>query len=244
VLIGSPILVISMMTVLFRAGGFERSDPGALGPVQTTFWLAFAGFFFGLTYGLLQIVGEFSVLRRERLAGLSIAAYLGSKFAVLLPLLTVVNVTMLAVLRTLDRLPAAGAHTYVLLLAVLMVESVCALALGLLTSAVVADAAQATLALPMLCFPQVLFAGAVVPVSDMATPGQLISSAMANRWAFEALGRGLRADTLDRNAPTMTHYADAFTGPASAGCVVLGALALTFAAATVAVLASRTRRRW
>jgi ABC-type multidrug transport system ATPase subunit len=241
VLVGSPILVISMMTVLFRAGGFEPSGPAALGPVQTIFWVAFAGFFFGLTYGLLQIVGEFSVLRRERLAGLSIAAYLASKVAVLLPLLTAVNVTMLAVLRALDRLPAASAQTYALLLATLMVESLCALALGLLTSAAVADAAQATLALPMLCFPQVLFAGAVVPIGDMASPGRLISVAMANRWAFEALGRALHVGTLDRTASTMTHYADAFTGPALTGCVVLGSLALAFAAATVAVLTSRTR---
>jgi ABC-type multidrug transport system ATPase subunit len=241
VLVGSPILVISMMTVLFRPGGFESSGPGALGPVQTIFWVAFAGFFFGLTYGLLQVVGEFSVLRRERLAGLSIAAYLASKVAVLLPLLTAVNVTMLAVLRALDRLPAAGARTYALLLATLMVESLCALALGLLTSAAVADAAQATLALPMLCFPQVLFAGAVVPIGDMASPGRLISLAMANRWAFEALGRALHVETLDGTASTMTHYADAFTGTALTGCVVLGSLALAFAAATVAVLTSRTR---
>ena len=79
-----------------------------------------------------------------------------------------------------------------------MVESLCALALGLLTSAAVADAAQATLALPMLCFPQVLFAGAVVPVAEMAGAGRVISAAMANRWAFEALGRGLHLDALDR----------------------------------------------
>ena len=58
-----------MMAVLFKPGGFEAPDPGSLGPAQTIFWVAFAGFFFGLTYGLLQIVGEFSVFRRERFAG-------------------------------------------------------------------------------------------------------------------------------------------------------------------------------
>jgi hypothetical protein len=241
VLIGSPVLVISMMAVLFRPGGFERSSPGSLGPVQTIFWVAFAGFFFGLTYGLLQIVGELSVFRRERLAGLSVVAYLGSKIAVLLPILTVVNVAMLGVLRALDRLPDAGIGTYALLLGVLLVESWCALALGLLTSAAVADAAQATLALPMLCFPQVLFAGAVVPVAEMAVPGQAISIAMANRWAFEALGRGLHVGT-GRTPAAMAAYSDAFTGPALTGCVVLATLGLVFALAAVRVLASRTRR--
>ena len=241
VLVGSPVLVISMMAVLFKAGGFERSAPGSLGPVQTIFWVAFAGFFFGLTYGLLQIVGEFSVFRRERLAGLSVVAYLVSKIAVLLPLLAAVNVAMLAVLRALDRLPDASLRTYAGLLATLLVESLCALALGLLTSAAVADAAQATLALPMLCFPQVLFAGAVVPVAEMAAPGRGISLGMANRWAFESLGRGLHVGA-GRTAAAMPAYSDAFTGSALAGGAVLASLGLVFAVATVAVLASRTRR--
>jgi hypothetical protein len=242
VLLGSPVLVITMMAVLFRPGGFDEAGSGSLGPVQTIFWIAFAGFFFGLTYGLLQIVGEFTVFRRERLAGQSVVAYLVSKVAVLLPLLIAVNLAMLAVLRALDRLPDAGTDAYALLLATLVIESFCALALGLLTSAAVTDAAQATLALPMLCFPQVLFAGAVVPVAEMAVPGQLISGAMANRWAFEALGRGLHIDAIDGAGAALTNYSDAFTGPVLTGLSVLAALGLVFAAATVAVLTSRTRR--
>ena len=241
VLIGSPVLVISMMAVLFRAGGFEQSGAGSLGPVQTIFWVAFAGFFFGLTYGLLQIVGEFSVFRRERLAGLSVVAYLASKVAVLLPLLAAVNVAMLAVLRGLDRLPDASLGTYAVLLVTLMIESLCALALGLLTSAAVADAAQATLALPMLCFPQVLFAGAVVPFAEMAAPGQAISFGMANRWAFESLGRGLDVGA-EGTGSAMTSYADAFTGSALTGWVVLASLGVLFAVATAGILAARTRR--
>jgi ABC transport system ATP-binding/permease protein len=241
VLIGSPILVISMMAVLFAPGGFERPGPGSLGPVQTLFWVAFAGFFFGLTYGLLQIVGELSVFRRERFAGLSIVAYLGSKVAVLLPVLAMVNVAMLAVLRTLDRLPDASLRTYGLLLVTLMAESLCALALGLLTSAAVADAAQATLALPMLCFPQVLFAGAVVPTTEMAEPGRVISVAMATRWAFEAFGRGLHLDALDRSAPAISLYSDAFSGSAWTGSVVLAVLGLLFIVSAAVVLATRTR---
>ncbi|MFL6206404.1 MAG: ATP-binding cassette domain-containing protein [Acidimicrobiales bacterium] len=242
VLIGSPVLVISMMAVLFAPGGFERIGPGSVGPVQTVFWVAFAGFFFGLTYGLLQIVGEVSVFRRERFAGLSVVAYLSSKVVVLLPVLASVNLTMLAVLRALDRLPAAGMGTYALLFVTLMVESLCALALGLLTSAAVADAAQATLALPMLCFPQVLFAGAVVPVAQMSGVGRVMSSGMANRWAFEALGRGLHIDGLDGRSAAITAYSDAFAGSVLSACIVLAVLGLLFTVCATGVLAVRTRR--
>jgi ABC-type multidrug transport system ATPase subunit len=240
VLLGSPALVTTMMAVLFRPGAFVPQGPEALGPVQMVFWIAFAGFFFGLTYGLLQIVGEMAVFRRERFAGLSVWAYVLSKVAVLTPVLAVVAATLLGVLRALDRLPALGWETYAALFMTLLIESVAALALGLLASAAVADAAQATLALPMLCFPQVLFAGAIVPVDEMAAPGRLISFGMANRWAFESLGRVLPLDR-ETGGSTVVAYADAFGGSAVAGWAVLFGSAVALTVATAWVLRRKSR---
>jgi ABC transport system ATP-binding/permease protein len=238
VLIGSPLFVTAMMAVLFRPGEFASEQAGSPGPVQLVFWIAFDGFFFGLTYGLLQIVGEMAVLRRERLAGLNLGAYVMSKVAVLAPMLALVAAILLATLRVLDRLPAWGWPTYSSLFITLMLESLCALALGLLASAVVKDGAQATLALPMLCFPQVLFAGAVVPVAAMAAPGRVISFGITNRWAFEALGRGARLDT---RVPGATAYRDAFTGSAMVGWIVLAVSAFALTIATVYALQRRCR---
>ena len=39
------------------------------------FWITFAAFFFGLTYGLLQIVTEQAILRREALVGQRLSKY-------------------------------------------------------------------------------------------------------------------------------------------------------------------------
>src|SRR3954470_95128 len=75
VLLGSPVLVTAMMATLFKRGAFDPGGAADVGPAQIVFWIAFDGFFFGLTYGLLQIVGEMAVFRRERLAGLSVGAY-------------------------------------------------------------------------------------------------------------------------------------------------------------------------
>jgi ABC-type multidrug transport system ATPase subunit len=240
VLLGSPALVTTMMAVLFRPGAFAPQGAEALGPVQIVFWIAFAGFFFGLTYGLLQIVGEMAVFRRERFAGLSVVPYVLSKVAVLTPVLAVVAATLLGVLRVLDRLPALGWQTYAALFVTLLVESVAALALGLLASAAVADAAQATLALPMLCFPQVLFAGAIVPVGEMAAPGRLISFGMANRWAFESLGRLLPLD-VGTGGGSVVAYADAFSGSALIGWAVLAGSAVGLTVATMWVLERKCR---
>jgi ABC transport system ATP-binding/permease protein len=239
VLVGSPALVITMMAVLFRPGAFDAAATSPGEATQTVFWLAFAGFFFGLTYGLLQIVGEMAILRRERLAGLHVTAYVGAKVTVLTPVLVAVAGGMLAVLRVLDRLPSAGGSVYAALLVTLTLEALAALALGLLASASVTDAAQATLALPMLCFPQVLFAGAIVPVPDMAGPGQVMSVGLANRWAFESLGRALELDRLVVSlSPASAHHA-AFAGSPIEGWAVLAGFAGLLLAATVAVLHRR-----
>jgi len=239
ILLGSPVLVTAMIGMLFQPGAFERHGAADVRPAQIVFWVAFAGFFFGLTYGLLQIVGELAVFRREYRSGLSAGAYVAAKIGVLLPVLTVVAAVLLGVLRALDRLPAAGWDVYASLLVTLLVGAVSALALGLLASAAVSNAAQAALALPMLCFPQVLFAGAVVPAAGMAAPGRWLSLGLANRYSFEALGRGLRLDQFTSTLPAMRAYGDTFSGTVAYRWLVLAGFAMVFTLATVWVLRRR-----
>ncbi len=72
----------------------------------------------------------------------------------MLPVLAVADVLLLVVLRALDRLPAAGWGNYGSLLVSSVLASAAALALGLLASAAVTEPGQATLMLPLLCFPR------------------------------------------------------------------------------------------
>ena len=240
ILLGSPVLVTAMMAVLFQPGAFAGHGAADVGPAQIVFWVAFAGFFFGLTYGLLQIVGEQAIFRREHRSGLSAGAYVAAKIGVLVPVLAAVTALLLGVLRALDRLPALGGDVYASLLVTLLVEAVSALALGLLASATVSKAAQAAHALPMLCFPQVLFAGAVVPVADMAAPGRWLSLGLANRYSFEALGRALGLDRFTGTLPAMRAYGDTFAGVVAYRWLVLAGFAGVFALATVWVLRRRS----
>ncbi|WP_256973348.1 ATP-binding cassette domain-containing protein [Rhodococcus sp. NCIMB 12038] len=240
VLLGSPVLVTAMMATLFQRGAFDprRAD---LGPAQIVFWIAFAGFFFGLTYGLLQIVGEMAVFRQERLGGLSVGAYVASKVTALLPVLAGVSALLLGVLRALGRLPAAGWHVYAFLFVTIVIEATSALVLGLLASAAVSNAAQAALALPMLCFPQVLFGGAIVPVDEMAVPGRLMSLGLSNRHAFEALGRDLDLDRYSATVPAMSAYGDTFRGGTGGSLIALASFTVVLILATVWVLDRRSR---
>jgi len=241
ILLGSPVLVTAMMATLFKRGAFDPGSAADVGPAQIVFWIAFDGFFFGLTYGLLQIVGEMAVFRRERLAGLSVGAYVASKVTALLPVLAGVSAVLLVVLRALGRLPAVGWDVYASLFATIVIEATSALALGLFASAAVSNAAQAALALPMLCFPQVLFGGAIVPVDRMATPGRLMSLALSNRHAFDALGRDLGLDRYTTTLPAMSAYRETFHGGTAASLIALASFAAALTLATAWVLDRRSR---
>ena len=247
IMLGSPIMVVAMFAVLFRPGAFTPAtlDPSSI--VMIVFWIAFGAFFFGLTYGLLQICTERAVVRREHLVGLDLGAYVVSKLLVLLPFLLVVNVVMLGVLRLLDRLPPADTATYLSLGVTLALDGAAAVALGLLASAAVSNPSQATLTLPMLCFPAVLFSGAILPVNVMAPVGAAISTAMPDRWAFEAIGRdlGLRELFADGGSPLgpplLAAYGDAGTSPTTTYWAILAGFTVVLLVATLVVLRARCR---
>jgi ABC-type multidrug transport system ATPase subunit/ABC-type multidrug transport system permease subunit len=244
ILAGAPAMVLLMFLVLFRPGAFAPASPSPAATVQILFWVAFGGFFFGLTYGLLQICGELGVLRRERFAGVGATAYVLAKVAALLPLLAFADLLFLIVLRALGRLPSSGDYGAVFV--TLLLSSAAALGLGLLISAAVSEPTQATIALPMVCFPQVLFVGAILPVPVMAAVGRWISYAMTNRWAFEALGHSLGVAGLWANGrsplghPLLASYGTTFDRPVAADWTVLAGFTVAFLAATVAVVVRKT----
>jgi hypothetical protein len=223
-----------MIVVLFRPHAFDLAAPSPNATAMILFWIAFGGFFFGLTYGLLQICTEIAILRRERFVVLRLGPYLLAKLALLLPLLALVDAAMLAVLRATGRLPAAGWATYGSMFGTLVLSSAAALALGLLASAAVSEPGQATLALPMLCFPQVLFSGAILPVPIMAAVGKVLSFPMSNRWTFEGLGRAVDVNRLWADGgsplgpPLLASYGDTFARPVPADWVILAGFTVLF----------------
>jgi hypothetical protein len=134
------------------------------------------------------------------------------------------------------------------LFATLVLASAAALALGLLTSAAVNGPSQAIVAMPMLCFPQVLFSGAFLPVPGMAAAGKVISYAMSNRWTFEALGHAVGLPRLwalggsKLGPPLLASYGRTFSHAAWTDWIILGGFTVVLLAASQAVLARRAAR--
>jgi ABC-type multidrug transport system ATPase subunit len=239
ILIGSPVMVIAMMAALFQPGAFDRSSPDPSSAVQVVFWAVFNACFFGLTYGLLQIVTERPIVDREQAAGLRPGAYVAAKTTVLLPFLAFVDGAMLWVLTSAGQLPPLGLGEGIALWGTLVLVSAAALGVGLLASAGVRNAAQATLALPMLCFPQVLFAGAIVPVADMTPVGRALSTVLAGRWGFDSFSRTLgMSDRLGAEAWS-NGLRETFSGSPTMGAFALAVMTVATAAVTARVLRPR-----
>ncbi len=246
IMLASPALVVGMFAILFRPGTFDFRSPSPSSMVMVGFWIVFAAFFFGITYGLLQICTETAIVARERFVGVRLGAYVASKVTVLVPFLVAVIVTMLAVLRILGRLPARPASTYMSLTMTLVLCAIAALALGLLASASVGNVAQATLALPMLCFPAVLFSGAILPVHLMASAGAALSTIVPSRWAFEAVGHDLGARRILAHGgsplgpPLLESFGNAGSDATGTYWAILSVFAVALLFATWRVLVRKT----
>jgi hypothetical protein len=142
---------------------------------------------------------------------------------------------MLWVLELSGQLPDTSSSDTLRLWGVLTVVSAAALAVGLAASALVRTPAQATLALPMLCFPQVLFAGSVVPTSEMAVPGRLFSATLVGRWGFESFGRALGLGRWFVDGST-SGVAATFHGSALTGIGMLAGIAFAGIVVTLRAL--------
>jgi hypothetical protein len=100
----------------------------------------------------------------------------------------------------------------------------------------------------MLCFPAVLFAGAILPVNLMAKAGAVISVGMPSRWAFEAVGHDLGARRILAHGgsplgpPLLASFGRAGTASTGIYWLILAGFAAVFLGATWAVLARSTRR--
>jgi hypothetical protein len=100
----------------------------------------------------------------------------------------------------------------------------------------------------MLCFPAVLFSGAILPVHVMAGVGAAISTVMPDRWAFEAIGHdlGVRGLLLHGGSPLgpplVRSYGDAGEQATSTYWLYLAAFSLVFFAGAWLALLRGCRR--
>lgn len=247
ILLGQVPVIGLAIAFLFKTGLFERSGPGTPGSpddgVQLLFLLVTTAIWFGSIAASREIVKERSIAAREASVGVRLAPYLLSKAIVLFGLVALQTISLaffVLAVRPLDARPGV----YAAVIALLVLSGFVAVGVGLVVSAAVSSEDQATSFIPLTLIPQLLFAGAIVPVAQMAEPIASISNAVFARWSLAGVGAATEMDERLAAAPRIAEAAG-YEGffdvlPGRMALVLLGFLVLFFAVA--AVLTARRRR--
>jgi ABC-type multidrug transport system ATPase subunit/CRP-like cAMP-binding protein len=224
-----PILITILLLLLFTSGTFAPGVANPIPAVQTVYILCFAMFFFGVTFGLNEICGEFTIFSRERMVNLGIGPYVMSKVAVLGPFLLLAELLIIVVLRVAGRLPVDDIRTYAAFFLTLALIELSGLAIALLASSVVPNPDAAARLLPAILLPQVIFSGGFVAAKSMEMVGRWISTVTVLRWAFEGAGHNLDVNGLvsklvpPANNPLLQQYGDAFSRDVWQNWVIISA---------------------
>lgn len=175
---------------------FIRTTSGGAAQ-KMLFIMAFAAVLFGCINGAREIVKEATIYKRERTVSLGILPYMFSKVAV--PgLLCLFQSAVLVFIVELGEPLQQGIFLNPILevYITLVLASLAGLMIGLAISAVAPNTDRAMSFVPIVLIPQVIFAGAVIAISDWST--QILATLFPARWAMIALGSsmGLHADKL------------------------------------------------
>lgn len=144
--------------------------------------------FLGASNAARELTKESAIYARERLVGLGVLPYVASKVAVLSMLCLIQSIVLVGIFAAGMRLPESSWGLYSALLGAVFLTELAGLSMGLLVSALSANADRAMTAVPLLLIPQLIFAGAGVPLERMLAPAKIISLFMISRWSLQLAG--------------------------------------------------------
>ncbi|HYU59321.1 MAG TPA: FHA domain-containing protein [Solirubrobacterales bacterium] len=224
---------------LFESGIFDLVGGNPGDAVNMLFLMAITVIWLGAIDAAPEIVKERAVVERESAVGTRLGAYLASKLVVLIGLVAVqalLYAGVLLVFRPLD----SGFSTYVTLVGLLIATGVTAVTMGLLVSSLVRTQDQATSLIPLAVIPQLLFAGAIVPLARMAEPARTLADAVFAQWSLAGIGTAVDMNARLASDPEFAQVnrfgSDFFDLAAGAAFAVQAAFAILFLAATALLL--------
>jgi ABC transport system ATP-binding/permease protein len=154
-LLQAPIIGLLVIAI---AGGVANAP-------RTLFMLVVASLWLGCSVAVREIVDEVEIYRRERLTFLRRWSYLLSKVLVL----ALIGLCQCFLVVGVLTLGGSLANHFLATTGVMLLLYLGGAAGGLLISALVRSAPAAMATVPLVMFPQILFAGLLVPVGDVPT---------------------------------------------------------------------------
>lgn len=163
------------------AGAPDFGDLAAKLPI-VHFLMVVAAVWFGCNNAARDIVGEWTIYKRERMVTLKLLPYVFSKLTVLLGLCIFQCGSMLAIVQLVCGLHGNFFWSFLVLLLASMIGA----GIGLCISALMHTTESAIALLPVALLPVIALGGGMRPIYQMPKPGQILSLAIPSRWAFEA----------------------------------------------------------
>ncbi len=188
-LVSVPIALLLTRFALETSPFLPQDPPPLLQAAQTLrvlFVLTCACLWVGLSGWAQALITEVAIYRRERLANLSLWAYMAAKLT-LGKLMAGVQALLITVVLILGfGLPQGALLPWPVGVAITtFLTLVASLSLGLLISSTVTNSDQASKVLPPLLLPQIIFAGVLFKLSGLAV---LLSWLTIGRWTMGAYG--------------------------------------------------------
>ncbi len=173
------VLICMVYHPLSAQSGFDSLSPKLAG---VHFLLVVAAIWFGCNNAARDIVGEWTVYKRERMVTLKLSAYVLSKLAVLTVLGLVQCVSLLGIVY----LALGLKSNFGMDLLILLLAAVIGTGLGLAISAAASTTESAIALLPVVLLPVIALGGGMRPIYQIDPQFRWITSAIPSRWAFEA----------------------------------------------------------
>lgn len=243
-LLQAPVIAY-LMTLVARSDALVGRRADSFDAKTVLFMLSTVAVWFGIINAAREIAKESAVLRRERLAGLRVGAYVLSKVLVLSLLVAVQSAATLAVLGSDVRFPAMGAmmEGWWELFVTTGLTSLAGLSLGLAISAWARTPDRAISMVPLALIPQILFSGVLFPFGSGISTTRVLSWFTVSRWAMDAYGTTINLAKL----PPLSRVAQPEYAFTRANLVlrwqILGGYAAACLLVTCVVLAFREEER-
>jgi len=226
----------SVFAMQARAGGDARQA------IVLLFNLVIASIWLGASNASRALTDEAPIYARERLVNLRVVPYVLSKVCILSLFSLVQAALLIGIVFAVIVLPGGRSVPLNLYLALALINLV-GVALGLLVSSISRNSLQATAIVVILIIPQLIMAGADVPLSQMPLIGRALSNLMISRWGLSLVGHVVDMNTrLDaQTLPGISNaYAQQFAiDPLLYMLILVGFFALFLIGAMVALRRKR-----
>lgn len=173
------VLITLVYAPLRASNGFVELTPKLAG---VHFLMTVAAIWFGCNNAAREIVGEWTVFRRERMVTLKLGPYVLSKLAVLFVLALLQCMSLLLIVH----LSLGLKSSFVLDLVVLVLAAMVGAGAGICISAMVRTTESAIALLPVVLLPVIALGGGMRPLHLIDGRYRWLTDLVPSRWAYEA----------------------------------------------------------